>query len=149
MVEHQSASSAAFEPILAGGGIVTGSEAGKIAVVHRRRYAGEIGLPKGKVRVAEGETVVHAAEREVREEIGYTVRAIGFGGLTHYLTNGRPKVVFYYRMEIIGYVGGIDTGEIQSVAWMTPEEAVATLTHAEDRRLITTVFALPAGDLSR
>src|SRR5271169_1860385 len=109
MVEHKSASSAAFEPILAGGGIVTSSEARKIAVVHRRRYAGEIGLPKGKVRVEEGETVVHAAEREVREEIGYTVRAIGFAGLTHYLTNGRPKVVFYYRMKIIGHGGGIDT----------------------------------------
>jgi 8-oxo-dGTP diphosphatase len=149
MVKNQSASGAASEPILAGGGIVTGSEAGKIAVVHRRRYAGEIGLPKGKVRVEEGETVVHAAEREVREETGYTVRAISFAGLTHYLTNGRPKVVFYYCMEIIGYSGGIDTGEIQSVAWMTPEEAVATLTHADDRRLVTTVFSLPAGDPSR
>jgi hypothetical protein len=26
-------------------------------------------------------------------------------------------------MEVIGYGGGIDTGEIQSVAWTTPEEA--------------------------
>src|SRR5271155_1132639 len=67
----------------------------------------------------------------------------GFAGLTHYLTNGRPKVVFYYRMKIIGHGGGIDTGEIQSVAWLTPEEAAATLTHAQDRLLITTVFALP------
>jgi len=46
-------------------------------------------------------------------------------------------------MKIIGHGGGIDTAEIQSVAWLTPEDAAATLTHAEDRLLITTVFALP------
>jgi 8-oxo-dGTP pyrophosphatase MutT (NUDIX family) len=143
MVEHEPASGVSFEPILAGGGIVAGREAGKIAVVHRRRYGGEIGLPKGKVQTEEGETVVHAADREVAEETGCIVRIIGFAGLTHYLTNGRPKVVFYYRMEIIGEAGGIDRGEIQSVQWLTPEEAAITLTHAEDRRLVTTVFALP------
>ena len=102
MVQPQPASSAPLEPILAGGGIVASAETGKIAVVRRRRYAGEIGLPKGKVKLDEGETVVHAAEREVCEEIGSIVRAIGFAGLTHYLVNGRPKVVFYYRMEITG-----------------------------------------------
>lgn len=144
MVEHQPASNAPLEPILAGGGIVAGPEAdaGKIAVVHRRRYAGEIGLPKGKVKIEEGETIVRAAEREVREEIGYTVRATAFAGLTHYLVDGRPKVVFYYRMEIVGGRSGIDAGEIQSVAWITPEQAAATLTHAEDRHLIAIVFAL-------
>jgi 8-oxo-dGTP pyrophosphatase MutT (NUDIX family) len=142
MAEPQRTSSVVLEPILAGGGIVAGSETGKIAVVHRRRYAGEIGLPKGKVKVEEGEAVVDGAEREVGEETGYRVRAIAFAGLTYYFTNGRPKVVFYYRMEIIGEGNGIDTGEIQSVAWMTPEDAAAALTHAEDRRLITTVFAL-------
>ena len=142
MAERQRTSYVALEPILAGGGIVEGSETGKIAVVHRRRYAGEIGLPKGKVKIEQGEAVVDGAEREVSEEIGYRVRAISFAGLTHYFTNGRPKVVFYYRMAIIGGGSGIDTSEIQSVAWMTPEGAAAALTHAEDRRLITTVFAL-------
>lgn len=73
-MEH--ARDTAPEPIIAAGGLVSGSggDAGKIAIVHRRRYAGEVGLPKGKVRLAEGETVVGAAEREVREEIGKYAR---------------------------------------------------------------------------
>jgi 8-oxo-dGTP diphosphatase len=142
MARQWPASSAALEPILAAGGIVAGASAGTIAVVHRRRYAGEIGLPKGKVKIEKDETVVHAAEREVGEEIGYRVRAVGFAGTTHYLVNGRPKVVFYYRMEIIDEGGDIDATEIESVAWITPEQAAITLTHAEDRQLISTAFAL-------
>jgi 8-oxo-dGTP pyrophosphatase MutT (NUDIX family) len=143
MVKQTAVPGSAPEPILAGGGIISGRAAGKIAVVHRRRYGGEIGLPKGKVRVDQGESVVQAAEREVCEETGCKVRAIGFAGLTHYSVNDQPKVVFYYHMQVTGEGGAIDAGEIGSIAWVTPEEAAATLTHAEDRRLITAVFALP------
>jgi 8-oxo-dGTP diphosphatase len=131
----------ALEPILAAGGLVTGT-AGKIAIVRRGRYEGEVGLPKGKVKLAEGETVISAAEREVYEEIGKYVRVKTFAGLTHYLVNGRPKVVFFYHMDVVGDGQRVDDGEIQSVEWLTPAEAAATLTHAEDRQLITRVFAL-------
>jgi 8-oxo-dGTP diphosphatase len=132
-----------LEPILAGGGIVAGVTAGEIAIVRRRRYPGEIGLPKGKVKTAAGETIVRAAEREVAEEIGYPVRAVDFAGITHYFAKIRPKVVFYYHMTIVGEGGPIDAEEIEAVAWLTPAEAVARLTHAEDRRLVAALFALP------
>jgi 8-oxo-dGTP diphosphatase len=137
-------SNIALEPILAAGGLVAGSatEVGKIAIVRRRRYEGEVGLPKGKVKLAEGETVVGAAEREVCEEIGKCVRVTAFAGLTHYLVHGRPKVVFFYHMDVVGEGHGIDAGEIQSVEWLTPAEAATTLTHSEDRQLIARVFAL-------
>ena len=153
MVERGSASNVSLEPILAGGGIVTGldTNAQKLAIVRRRRYPGEIGLPKGKVEIAKGETVVDAAEREVCEEIGQTVRATDFAGLTHYLVDGRPKVVFFYRMEVIDGGNGIDLGEIESVMWVTPEHAARALTHAEDRQLIAKVFSLrsPLRDVVR
>jgi 8-oxo-(d)GTP phosphatase len=141
-MEH--ARDTAPEPIIAAGGLVSGSggDAGKIAIVHRRRYAGEVGLPKGKVRLAEGETVVDAAEREVREEIGKYARITEFAGLTHYLIKGRPKVVFFYYMQVVADGEGIDAGEIEFVEWLTPAEAFAKLTHAEDRQLIAKAFAL-------
>lgn len=133
-----------LEPILAAGGLVAGvgAQAGKIAIVRRSRYAGEVGLPKGKVQLFRGESIVAAAEREVCEEIGASVRATAFAGLTHYMADARPKVVFFYRMTITGSGGAIDASEIESVEWLTPGEAVAALTHAEDRRLIASVFGL-------
>jgi hypothetical protein len=41
----------ASKAIRAAGGIISGvgSNSGKIAVVRRRRYGGEVGLPKGKL----------------------------------------------------------------------------------------------------
>jgi 8-oxo-dGTP diphosphatase len=60
--------------IRAAGGIISGvsRNTGKIAVVRRPRYGGEVGLPKGKL--IEGETEAEAALREVEEETG--LRAI-------------------------------------------------------------------------
>jgi 8-oxo-dGTP pyrophosphatase MutT (NUDIX family) len=142
--EPRPASGAAPEPILAAGGIVAASAGGKIVVVHRRRYHGEVGLPKGKVKVNDGESIVRAAEREVHEETGCRVRVTGFAGLTHYLVGEQPKVVFYYHMQVISEGGAIDAGEIERVAWVTPQEAAASLTHPEDRELVTRIFALPA-----
>jgi hypothetical protein len=37
----------------------------------------------------------------------------------------------------------LDEGEIDAVEWMTPHDAVAALTHSEDRNLVSTVFGLP------
>jgi hypothetical protein len=45
-------------------------------------------------------------------------------------------------MEVIDEGNGIDSGEIESVEWVTPERAARALTHAEDRELIAKVFSL-------
>jgi 8-oxo-dGTP diphosphatase len=70
-------------PILAAGGILKGQRAteGKIALVRRRRYGGEIGLPKGKVKAKED--LLAAALREVKEETGHEVEIVEFAGTTH------------------------------------------------------------------
>jgi 8-oxo-dGTP pyrophosphatase MutT (NUDIX family) len=128
--------------IRAAGGIIlgTGKNDGKIVLVHRRRYGGEIGLPKGKLR--KGEDDMTAALREVFEETGLTTRIRKYAGTTNYLVNSVPKIVTYFIMELehANSRGPRDHGEIESIEWVTPSKAFAMLTHHEDRELINKVF---------
>lgn len=132
--------------IQAAGGIVLGmaSNIGKIAVVHRRRYGGEIGLPKGKLK--KGETKLDAALREVEEETGLRLKLREAVGETKYTVDGKPKTVAYFMMEAAEDVAAKpqDTGEIEAVQWLTPKEALRALTHDDDRRLVAKVFGISA-----
>ena len=129
-------------PIRAAGGIVAGIGAnrGKIAIVRRRRYADEVALPKGKLDAGESEG--EAALREVKEETGLSVTLRGLAGTAHYHVGDRPKTVVYFLMDATDEGPGHprDSGEIEAVEWLTPHEAIAVLTHAEDRELIAQVF---------
>jgi hypothetical protein len=60
-------------------------------------------------------------------------------------TKGR----FFIIPEFIGYSGRIDTGEIQSVAWMTPEEARRDLARRGPGQLgaLTIVLQQPSENL--
>jgi 8-oxo-dGTP pyrophosphatase MutT (NUDIX family) len=128
--------------IRAAGGIISGvgSNSGKIAVVRRRRYGGEVGLPKGKLN--EGETEAEAALREVEEETGLRARVRQRIGSTHYSVDGRPKTVTYFMMDAPDDTPARpnDSREVQAVEWLTPVEAVAVLTHDDDRKLVRRVF---------
>lgn len=129
--------------IIAAGGIVLGfaENAGKIALVQRRRYLGEIGLPKGKLTFETDETSELAAIREVREETGLSAEIFGYAGSTHYFVGEVPKVVFYFMMRAKDDAHPIeDVGEIEAVQWRTPKEAILSLTHREDRELVSAVF---------
>jgi 8-oxo-dGTP pyrophosphatase MutT (NUDIX family) len=132
-------------PILAAGGIVKGEglNEGKIAVVWRRRYKGEIGLPKGKVKGSEDLLV--AARREVMEETGWDVEILEYAGTTHYRVGRRPKAVCYLIMKVSqsSPTSPIDTEEIEKVEWVTPSQANGALTHREDRELVAAVYGLP------
>jgi ADP-ribose pyrophosphatase YjhB (NUDIX family) len=110
--------------------------------VRRRRYGGEVGLPKGKAHAEED--LRTAALREVKEETGYDTEIVGHAGTTHYMVGPRSKAVSYFRMRLSGSAApaAVDTEEIDRVGWATPREALALLTHAEDRRLISAVFSL-------
>ena len=140
-------SSTAREPILAAGGIVLGSEknSGKICLVRRHRYPGEIALPKGKLRT--GEIAIEAARREVSEETGCKVEVLGYAGTTRCLVGNIPKAVFYFVMKTDGKEDGgpKDKEEIENVEWLTPRDALLALTHREDRDLISAVFGINKG----
>jgi 8-oxo-dGTP pyrophosphatase MutT (NUDIX family) len=131
--------------ITAAGGIIRGDGAneGKITVVRRRRYTGEIGLPKGKVQ--EKEDIIVAALREVKEETGYQAEIVEYAGRTQYQVGRKPKVVFYFVMRVpdASEPKPVDTEEIEAVEWVTPKEALLRLTHSEDRNLIAALFSLP------
>jgi 8-oxo-dGTP diphosphatase len=133
--------------ILAAGGIVRGEgeNNGKIALVRRRRYRGDISLPKGKVK--DEEDAVAAALREVKEEIGCQVEIVEYAGRTQYPVGRRPKLVIYFIMKLVDTPnpGPLDEDEIEAVEWVTPAEAKSMLTHEEDRDLIAAVFSLPRG----
>jgi 8-oxo-dGTP pyrophosphatase MutT (NUDIX family) len=128
--------------IRAAGGIISGvgSNSGKIAVVRRRRYGGEIGLPKGKLN--EGETEAEAALREVEEETGLRAILRQRVGSTHYSVDGGSKTVTYFMMDAPDDAPARphDSKEVQAVEWLTPVEAVAALTYDDDRKLVTRVF---------
>ena len=129
--------------ILAAGGIVMGAGENqqKIALVRRRRYAGEIGLPKGKVEPHE--EIADTALREVGEETGYQAKIITYAGRTRYAVKRHQKLVFYFVMQATGLLPpekDRDTKEIEAVSWVTPVEARLQLTHAEDRSLVASIF---------
>jgi len=134
------------ELIRAAGGIVrgTGDRSGKIIIVHRSRYNGEIGLPKGKLK--DGETVDIAAAREVEEETGQKAVIREYAGTTRYTVKSVPKTVTYFLMDADGVnlSGPVDTKEIAAIEWVTPREALRRLTHRDDRDLIESVFGLRA-----
>jgi 8-oxo-dGTP pyrophosphatase MutT (NUDIX family) len=136
---------AASGAILAAGGIVrgAGAHAGKILIVRRSRYGGDIGLPKGKVKGTED--LLATALREVKEETGHDVEIEEYAGTTHYHVGKRPKAVTYFVMKLSSDAApsAVDGGEIASVEWVTPFEARAKLSYPEDRRLIAAVFNLP------
>jgi 8-oxo-dGTP diphosphatase len=108
----------------------------QIAIVHRTRYA-DWALPKGKLK--RGETWMGAAVREVREETGYGVVAIGFAGEVRYQTVKGQKVVRFWNMRSEGVAEtAVNPDEIAAMVWLTAPEAVERMTYAIERQLVET-----------
>lgn len=106
---------------------------GRVAVVHRPRHA-DWSLPKGKLD--RGETFEEAALREVQEETG-VVAALGEElPEVRYEVRGRPKVVRWWRMEVVEEGPFAADDEVDELRWCTLEEARALLTYDHDRDLL-------------
>ncbi|MDQ6874678.1 MAG: NUDIX hydrolase [Actinomycetota bacterium] len=101
----------------------------EIALVHRPRY-GDWSLPKGKLSAAEHPLV--AAAREVTEETGLTPRLGRRLVATSHRVGGQEKTVDYWAMEPV--TGQFRPGdEVDELRWLGPAEAIALLTHPNER----------------
>ncbi len=121
----------ASDRVLAAGGILWKVSDGglRVLVIHRPRYD-DWSWPKGKLD--QGETLPQCAVREIREEVGISARL----GLPlpsiHYSVSAGPKSVYYWAVQASDQRPKPDHGEVDKVAWMTPDEARRALTNPSD-----------------
>ncbi len=96
-------------------------------------------LPKGHIEP--GETSQEAAVREVREETGVTGRPIAeLDGIDYWFAESRDlrirKHVDYF---LLAYESGSETdfdpNEVDRASWFPAAEAIACLTHENERRV--------------
>jgi 8-oxo-dGTP diphosphatase len=119
--------------VRAAGGVVVDQE-GRIALIHRPRYE-DWSLPKGKL--TGDEDYIDAAVREVQEETSLVCRPIAELSSHEYVDRkGRPKVVRWWRMEIVERPPFRVNDEVDELRWATPDEAEVMLTYEHDRELV-------------
>ena len=136
-------------PILAAGGIVLrGERKPQIAVVQLRKMGAWV-LPKGKL--AAGEDMLAAARREVLEETGHRVAVHEFLGTLAYEAGGRPKVVQFWRMQVLGGPAGELMRDVRAVDWLGLDEALDRLSHVREQAFLAQVgpLALKAAEQSQ
>jgi 8-oxo-dGTP diphosphatase len=124
--------------VRAAGGVVTriGPDGVEILVVHRPRYD-DWSFPKGKAKP--GETDEECALREVEEETGLVCVLRGELPSTEYTdARGRPKLVRYWLMEIVGGALAFHH-EVDDAWWLTPDSARALLTYPRDTGLLAAI----------
>ncbi len=128
--------------VRAAGGIVRrrGDDgAVEILLVHRPRYD-DWSLPKGKL--VPGEDEVTAALREVWEETGVRCQIVRpLGTISYRDASGTPKAVNYFEMRAGpgSGEGSFEPGdEVDAIAWLPVQQALARLTYPHDRELVAT-----------
>ncbi|HAB17133.1 MAG TPA: NUDIX hydrolase [Verrucomicrobiota bacterium] len=118
----------------AAGGLVwrRGPSGPELVLIRRDRHGfDEWSLPKGKLDP--GESYAEAALREVEEETGIRARLLRFAGIMQYLVQGESKLVCFWDMEALSDGKVQDNGEVAEVRWVTRDEALRLLSHAQNR----------------
>lgn len=102
----------------------------EVLLIHRPRYD-DWSWPKGKIDA--GETTPECAVREVREEIGITVKlGIPLPTIEYPVTSGL-KVVHYWAARADGMTPKPDGKEVDEFLWCPPEDAISLLSNPSDR----------------
>jgi 8-oxo-dGTP pyrophosphatase MutT (NUDIX family) len=111
----------------------------EVLIVHRPRYD-DWSIPKGKCEP--GETDEVAALREVHEETGLTCALGPEVGATEYVDHrGRDKRVRFWLMQpLSGEFTPND--EVDQVAWLGPDAALAVLSAEGERAILRAAAAL-------
>lgn len=106
---------------------------GEVLFIRNLRYTTgkvEWELPAG--RVDPGETPLQAAEREAREETGVEVHALEEMYMFHPANGMSNQKVHIFKGEVSGVSKEIiDTDEVESVHWKSPEEIFQLLRNRE------------------
>lgn len=118
--------------VVAAGALCWRRQQGKLEVllIHRPRYQ-DWSWPKGKIDP--GETTPECAVREVREEIGISIRlGIPLPSIEYQVPSGL-KVVHYWAARAEGMSVRPDGKEVDEFLWCSPERASELLTNPSDR----------------
>jgi len=130
----------------AGGIVVRQGEVLLIATGGGKRWQ----LPKG--RIEPRETAEQAAVREVREETGVSGRIVApLPGIDYWFAEGSRKRirkhVDYFLLDFeSGDTADYDPREVDEARWFGWDEALARLTHANERRVATHARRLVEGE---
>lgn len=123
------------ETVVAAGCLVTrqGRDGVEVLLVHRPRYD-DWSLPKGKV---DGdEHITCTAVREVLEETGCHVALRRPLPPRHYTVDGAPKVVHYWRAEVLAEGTFTPHDEVDQIRWLGVDDAAALVSHSDDAALV-------------
>ena len=104
----------------------------ELGLVHRPRYD-DWSLPKGKLDP--GETEPRAAVREVREETGFDcVLGRRLGSISYEVPQGAKRVWYWAARANSGEF--VANREVDQLAWLPYDDAVARLTYDQDRKVL-------------
>ena len=132
--------SSATSTEVSAGGVVRRD--GRVVVIVPTRRAADgrkvLALPKG--HVDPGETPAQAAQREVREEAGIDARLVAKLGEVRYWyqRDGRriAKLVTFFLFDYASGDVADHDAEVEVARWITPEEALRTLTYKGEREMV-------------
>jgi 8-oxo-dGTP pyrophosphatase MutT (NUDIX family) len=112
--------------------VVVGEQRDRVTRAPMRR------LPKGKLDP--GETPEQAALREVREETGLAARIVAPLGHVEYTYRDADgavaKLVHFFLMEWQPGAAAATDGELERIAWLSPEQARAALSYETERAVL-------------
>jgi 8-oxo-dGTP pyrophosphatase MutT (NUDIX family) len=132
------------------GGVVL--HEGKVLVIVPTRRAADgshvLGLPKG--HLDEGETILQAAAREVREETGVTVELVReLGEVRYWYVRDRHRVAKSVHFFLFRYVSGDPADhdeEVLEARWMGLAEAHKALSYPGERDMVARALAIDEQD---
>ncbi len=128
------------------GGVVVHDAQVLVIVPTRRAADGSqvLALPKG--HLDEGETVVQAATREVREETGMVVEPVQeLGEVRYWYVRDRRKVaksVHFFLFRLLGGDLADHDDEVLEARWMGLLEARKALSYAGEREMVARALAI-------
>lgn len=128
------------------GGVVV--HEGQVLVIVPTRRAADgsqvLALPKG--HLDEGETIVQAATREVREETGMVVELVReLGEVRYWYMRDRRRVaksVHFFLFRLLGGDLADHDDEVLEARWMGLSEAQKALSYAGEREMVARALAI-------